>query len=213
MYILSFVCTWFFWHCTSEIWQCFDSCVSKLISKRCRGSWTSRTSRSSRQAPVGLWRFQYEVVKYVVISYKRPTHTTKKHMPSFCHRHTIQEHFLLGSSKTHHCLAVRGFFPWQNHGVVLRIVRSAHEDHIQVSSLRSARQVVDGQILEVGLYQSCLEVGFYHRFFPRTELMATLLEEFGIQWWWKRLYWNSMHSIFPSWILRCPTQSQQTRVL
>lgn len=105
----------------------------------CRGSWTSRTSRSSRQAPVGLGRFQYEVVM------TRDQHTHKQRQPpSFCHRHTFPKHFLLGSSKTHRCLALRwlceGFFHWM-------IARSAHEDHIQVSSLRSARQVVDEQIL------------------------------------------------------------------
>lgn len=59
---------------------------------RCRGSWTSRTSRSSRQAPVGLGRFQYEVVMT-----RDSTHT-----------HTNKDNRLLFATGTHS----RNIFCW-----------------------------------------------------------------------------------------------------
>ena len=77
---------------------------------RCRGSWTSRTSRSSRQAPVGLGRFQYEVA----MTRDQHTHTNKDNRLLFAtgtHSRNIfcwdlPKHIVFGFA-----MALRGFFP------------------------------------------------------------------------------------------------------
>lgn len=78
---------------------------------RCRGSWTSRTSRSSRQAPVGLGRFQYEVV----MTRDQHTHTQTKTTAFFLPPAHIPETFFVGifqnTSLFGFAMALRGFFP------------------------------------------------------------------------------------------------------
>ena len=131
-------------HCTySEIWQCLTVAAANSFHSALQGFLDIQNFKivqtgTSGTRKVSIW-------SCISCHDRRPAHTHKQRQPpSFCHRHTFPKHFLLGSSKTHRCLALRwlceGFFHWM-------IARSAHEDHIQVSSLRSARQVVDEQIL------------------------------------------------------------------